>query len=69
MKRKQLYFVPANVKLFKSNYDYYNGIGKLTQAECIDKSMHVSGVRSVESNEYEDYIQHNRLHDIFKTHD
>ncbi len=69
MRRKKIYSVPVNVKLFKSNYDYFNGIGKLTQAECIDRSMHVSGIKNVQHNEYEDYIQINQLNNIFKTND
>lgn len=59
------YTIPVNLKIFKTNYDYYNGIGKFTQDECIDRSLLISGVQLVDLQEYETYVEEHHLRDIF----
>lgn len=64
MKQKYGYAIPTNLKVFKSHYEYYNGIGKLTQKECVDRSLLVSGVTFVDQTEYDDYKQTYHLDNI-----
>lgn len=66
MNPKSLYNVPVNIKLFRSNFNYYNGIGKFSNSQCIDKSLHIAGTKKVNHNEYEEFIQCNQLSNIFK---
>jgi hypothetical protein len=60
------YTIPMNITIFKSNFDYYHGIGKFSKDECIDRSLLISGVRLVDQEDYIDYIADNDLQDIFK---
>ena len=65
MKIKCGYPVPTNTRVFKSQYNYFYGIGKLSQKECIDRSLLVSGVTFLDQTEYKDYIKDNHLDSIF----
>lgn len=58
------YAVPMNPRVFKTHFDYYNGIGKFSHKECIDRSLLVSGVTFVDQYEYDDYIKMNQLDSI-----
>ncbi len=58
------YAVPTNARVFKSQYNYFYGIGKLSQKECVDRSLLVSGVTFVDQNEYDDYIKTHHLDNI-----
>jgi hypothetical protein len=64
MKIKCGFAVPTNVRVFKSHYDYYHGIGQLTQKECVDRSLLVSGVTIIDQNEYDDYKKIHHLDTI-----
>lgn len=66
MARKTQHAIPINLQIFKSNYSYYNGIGNLTKDECINRSLLVSGVKLVDLEEYDAYIDQNHLDEIFK---
>ena len=59
------YTVPINLKIFKSNFEYFNEIGKFSKEECIQRSLLVSGVTLVDENEFQDFIEHHHLQDIF----
>ena len=63
--KNNAYIIPSNIHIFKSNYDYYNGIGILDRTECIERSLHISGIKKVDQNEYKNYIQNNQLSNIF----
>lgn len=58
--------IPINLRIFKSNYSYYNGIGNLSQKECINRSLLVSGVKFVDQAEFDEYIEENHLETILK---
>lgn len=58
--------IPINLQIFKSNYAYYNGIGNLTQKECVNRSFLVSGVKFVDQLEYNKYIIDHKLETILK---
>lgn len=60
------YTIPINLKVFQTNYDYFNGMGNLSQDECIDRSLLISGVKLVDEQEYESYINEFQLSTIFK---
>lgn len=59
------YTVPINPKIFKSNYDYFNEIGIFSKEECIKRSLLVSGVALVDENEFQDFVDHHHLQEIF----
>lgn len=59
------YPIPLNLDIFKTNFDYYNGMGKLSKDECIDRSLLVSGVQVVDYEDFERYVDENQLQDIF----
>lgn len=65
MSYKSVYAIPLNLNIFKKNYEYFNGIGKMTKEECIDRSLLVSGVQVVDHEDFEDYIETHQLKDIF----
>jgi len=58
------YAIPTNINVFKTHFEYYYGIGTLTQKECIDRSLLVSGVTIVSDNEYQDFKRTNHLDHI-----
>lgn len=64
MKIKCGYAIPTNIEVFKSHFEYYNGIGSFTQKECVDRSLLVSGVTIVSDNEYNDFKKINHLDHI-----
>ncbi|MCH4889200.1 hypothetical protein EZV73_16510 [Acidaminobacter sp. JC074] len=66
MKTKCGYPIPTNLRVFKTHYDYYYGIGKLSQKECIDRSLLVSGVTFVDQVEFNDYVKENQLDTILR---
>lgn len=59
------YTIPGNLRVFKSNFDYFHGIGKYSKDECIERSLLVSGVQLVDETEYDDYIKDHQLEKIF----
>lgn len=65
MTYKSVYAIPLNLKIFKKNYDFYNGIGKLTKEECVDRSLLISGVQVVDLEDFEEYIETHQLENIF----
>jgi hypothetical protein len=59
------YTVPSNTKIFKSNFNYFNEIGTFSKEECIKRSLLVSGVLLVDESEFQNFVKHHHLEDIF----
>jgi len=50
------YKIPLDERLYRTNLDYFQGIGKYSKKECHEKALVVSGYRFVDEEEHEDYF-------------